>query len=74
MDPDLFLTIGIVLAVLSLPSLLSAWTDGRAPRMGAVMLIVAGALVVAALTQKPGGYGWGDVPRVMLQVLGRYIG
>ena len=41
MDTDLALTVGIVLAVLSVPSLLSAWVDGRAPRLGAIMAIAA---------------------------------
>ena len=49
MDTDLFLTIGVILAVLTLPSLLSAWTDGRAPRMGAIMLMVAAALIIAVV-------------------------
>ncbi|MGA0540627.1 hypothetical protein [Neotabrizicola sp. VNH66] len=73
MDPDLFLTIGVVLAILTIPSLFSAWTDGRAPRMGAIMLIAAAGLVVAAVTKKPGGYAVGDVPHVMMSVVGRYI-
>lgn len=73
MDTDLFLTIGVILAVLTLPSLLAAWTDGRAPRMGAIMLMVAAALIIAAVTQRPGGYAFGDVPHVMLGVLARIV-
>ena len=38
MDTDLVLTLGIVLLVLSVPSLLSAWAESRAPRLGAIML------------------------------------
>lgn len=73
MDTDLFLTIGVILAVLTLPSLLAAWTDGRAPRMGAIMLMVAAALIIAAVTQRPGGYAFADVPHVMLGVLARIV-
>lgn len=73
MDPDLFLTIGVVLAVLTLPSLLAAWTDGRAPRMGAIMLIAAAGLIITAVTQKPGGYSFGNLPHVMMGVVGRYV-
>jgi hypothetical protein len=42
MDTDLALTVGIVLLVLSVPSLLAAWVESRAPRMGAIMAVGAG--------------------------------
>ncbi|MDQ2066372.1 hypothetical protein Q9295_08305 [Xinfangfangia sp. CPCC 101601] len=73
MDPDLFLTIGIVLVVLTIPSLLSAWTEGRPPRMGAVVFFAGAALVALALTQKPGSYSVDEIPKVMLSVVGRYV-
>lgn len=72
MDTDLYLTIGIVLAVLTVPSLLSGWTEGRLSRVGALMLLAASGLIVVALTQKPGGYSFGDIPSIMLNVVGRY--
>lgn len=73
MDTDLFLTIGVVLAILTIPSLLAAWAESRAPRLGAVILIAASVLIVTALTQKPGGYAFADVPGVMVSVVGRYL-
>ncbi len=73
MDTDLFLTIGIVLFVLTIPSLLAAWTEGRAPRFGAIMLLASAGLIVVALTQKPGGYRFGEIPGVMVGVVGRYV-
>lgn len=73
MDTDLLLTIGIVLIVLTLPSLLSAWTEGRPPRIGAIMLIAAAALIVVAITGRPGGYAFNEVPQTMLTVFSRYV-
>jgi formate-dependent nitrite reductase membrane component NrfD len=72
MDTDLFLTVGIVLLILSLPPLLSAWVEGRAPRVGAVMVTVGATMVVAALIVRPGGYGFGDIPDVIVGVLSRW--
>ncbi|MBP9046825.1 MAG: hypothetical protein WAT35_10945 [Tabrizicola sp.] len=69
MDTDLALTVGIVLAVLSVPSLLSAWVDGRAPRLGAIMAIAALGLIVTALVESPGGYAFNQVPSVMLKTV-----
>jgi formate-dependent nitrite reductase membrane component NrfD len=73
MDTDLVLTLGIVLLVLTLPSLLASWVEGRAPRMGAIMLVASLSLIVAAVVYKPGGYAVNDVPEVMVGVLARMI-
>lgn len=73
MDTDLVLTLGVVLIVLSVPSLLSAWTDGRAPRVGGIMLITAIALLAAAMTTRPGGYRFEDMPGVVMGVISRYV-
>jgi hypothetical protein len=73
MDSDLLLTLGIVLIVLTLPSLLSAWTEGRPPRIGAIMLIAATVMIVVAVTGRPGGYAFNEVPHTMLTVFSRFV-
>ncbi len=73
MDTDLFLTIGLLLLILSLPSLLSAWVEGRAPRIGALMVLAGAAMIVTALISRPGGYAFNDVPGVIVGVLSRWF-
>ena len=73
MDTDLVLSIGMVLAVVSLPSLLSAFSEARAPRLSAVSMTVAGGLIIWAFTAKVGGYSLGDLPYVLISVIARYI-
>jgi formate-dependent nitrite reductase membrane component NrfD len=73
MDTDLVLTVGIVLLVLSVPALLSAWAESRAPRMGAIMAIAALGMILAALLVKPGGYAFNQVPGVMIDVVARFF-
>jgi hypothetical protein len=73
MDPDLFLVIGLALAVLTIPSLLAAYSESRAPRAAAIVVLVAGVLIVIALTNKPGGYTIGEIPDVIFRVIGRYV-
>lgn len=70
-DTDLLLTLGIVLLVLSVPPLLAAWAESRAPRIGAVMVVVAIGLIIAALVIKPGGYDFNQVPGIMINVVAR---
>jgi hypothetical protein len=65
MDHDLILVIGIVLCALSIPSLLSAYVEGRAPRSGSIL--------VFALTQNARGYSFAEVPGVFFSVIGRYL-
>ena len=73
MDTDLVLTVGIVLLVLSIPSLLSAWAESRVPRLGAVMVIVACGMILTALQTAPGGYTFESVPGVMISVVSRFF-
>lgn len=72
MNPDLLLTLGIVLFALTIPSLLAAWVDGRAPRVGSIMVVVSLSLVLAAVTIRPGGYAFNEVPDAMMRLVSRY--
>lgn len=70
MDPDVCLIAGLALGLLSLPALLSAISDSRAPRGGGLTLLIAVGLVAYAVTQKPGGYAVEQIPDVFFRVLG----
>ena len=68
-DPDLWLVIGLVLAVLTVPSLVSAWSEGDPPRASAITVLIAGGMMNA-----PGGsYSFSDLPQVITRVIGRYF-
>ena len=73
MDPDLILVIGLVLGIFSIPSILSALSEGHAPRVAAFTIIAGGVMVVWAVQNKPGGYSFTDVPNVFVQVIARYL-
>lgn len=73
MDHDLALVIGLVVAVFSIPALVSAFSERRAPRVAAIAIIVGGGLVAWAVTQKPGGYQIDQIPNVVVKVVARYV-
>ncbi len=73
MDTDLVLTAGIVLLALSLPSLLSAWVDGRLSRLGTMMIFVASGMIGWAVYAQPKDYEFTEIPMVMLGVLSRLV-
>ncbi|TMM52862.1 hypothetical protein [Sulfitobacter sabulilitoris] len=73
MDPDLALVLGIIVAAFSVPSILSAISDGRAPRASALTILIAGGLVLYAIQYTPGGYALEEVPDIFVRVVGRYM-
>lgn len=74
MDPDLALVIGIILAVFSVPSVLSAFSEGRAPRVAAFTIVASGALILWSLSSQPEGYRIQDIPDAFVRVIARYLG
>jgi len=73
MNSDLILVTGIVLAVLSVPSMLSAISDSRPPRVAALVAVLAGGLIVWAVQSRPGGYTLNDIPRAFVRVVAEFL-
>ena len=73
MDSDLLLVVGIVIGLLAIPALLAAFSEDRAPRAGAVAVLVSGVLIVLAVNGKPNGYTLAEVPNAFYHVIGRYV-
>lgn len=73
MDPDLALVLGLIVGAFAIPSILSAITDGRAPRASVLTILIAFALILFALVQKPGGYTLSEIPHAFVTVAGRYL-
>ncbi|WP_224824864.1 hypothetical protein [Cognatishimia sp. MH4019] len=73
MDNDLLFVIGLVLGGFSIPAILSALSDGRAPRVATIVVVLSGVMVVYAISNKPGGYKINEIPEVFVDVVGRYI-
>lgn len=73
MEPDLALVLGLVIAAFSVPSILSALADSRAPRASALTVLIGGGLVLYALQQTPGGYALDSIPDVFVRVVARYM-
>lgn len=73
MQADLFFVIGLVVAVLAIPSIIGAFSDSRPPRAGAIMVMIGGGLIALAIWQKPSGYALGDIPDAFTRVIGHYL-
>jgi len=73
MTPDLSLVLGIVIAGFSVPSILSALADGRAPRASAITILIAGGLILYAIQSQPGGYTLQEIPNVFVRVAAKFV-
>lgn len=73
MPYDIYLTVGVVLLVFAIPSVVSALSDGHAPRVASILLLIGGGLVAWAATQKPGGYALTELPEVFVSVVGQLV-
>ncbi|NBZ88193.1 hypothetical protein [Stagnihabitans tardus] len=73
MDTDLMLVVGSLALVLSIPSLMSAWIEGQVPRIGSILVLIGGVLVVMALTSHGRPYTFAELPDVFLRVFARWM-
>ncbi len=73
MNTDLYLVIGIIVGALAIPSLLAAYAESRAPRAGAIMVLISGVLIAVALTQKPSGYTFAEIPGIFVKVVASFV-
>ena len=73
MDTDLFLIMGLLVTILAVPSVISAFSESRPPRAATVMFLIGGTLIVMALTQGSTRYAVGDLPEVLSRVIARYL-
>lgn len=69
MQSDVFLVAGLLLILVGFPSLLSAFSESRTPRLAMVLFMAGAALVVLAVTGRPGGYAIADIPDAFLRVI-----
>ncbi len=73
MDVDLFYVIGLVISVFSIPPIIGALSEGRAPRVAAIMVLIGGGLIAIAVNERPGAYTLKNTPDVFVRVVGRFI-
>jgi len=73
MDPDIFFVLGIVLSVLSIPAIVSAFSESRAPRVGAIVVLTGVLMIAYAVISRPGAYTFETMPDVFMRVAGMVL-
>ncbi len=73
MDSELLLVTGVVVAIMSIPAVISAFGAGRPPRAATITAVIGGALIVTAIATHPGGFRAQDLPAITARVIDRYL-
>ncbi|MHC9235394.1 hypothetical protein ACX9MO_07075 [Pseudooceanicola sp. 502str34] len=72
-DTDLVVVTGVILLMLSIPSLVAAYADRRPPRAAVFVLLIGAALLGWAFATAPAGYGLAEIPDAFIRVTGRIL-
>lgn len=73
MNNDLILILGIIIGVLAVPSLISAFSSSRPPRTALILFVIGGGMISWAIIQQPNTYSFANLPDVFVRVIGRII-
>lgn len=73
MDTDTVFVMGLFIAIFSVPSMVSAWSDGHVPRVASIVAILGGGMMVWAHSQQVGGYKFDEIPDLIIQVIGKFV-
>lgn len=68
MSSDFALVLGTICFALAFPPLLGAFSSGRPPRTSILLFVVAGGLILWALSRSATGYTITELPQVYLRV------
>ncbi|RYH04256.1 hypothetical protein EU805_02460 [Salipiger sp. IMCC34102] len=69
MSTDMIFVLGLVLGVVSIPAIVSAFADGRTPRAPALIVVIAALMIGYAMREAPGAYSWSTLPDVLTRVV-----
>ena len=69
---DTYFVLGLAILVLAVPAIAGALKRGDVPRVPAIMLLIGGVLVAAAVSAKPESYSITDIPHVVDSVVTRW--
>jgi len=70
---DVALVLGILCLFLMMPAGVSDFAAGRPPRRVAFLFVLGGALVIFAIVKSPTGYRPGELPDVVMRVIGAVL-
>lgn len=74
MTADILFIVGLLCALLAIPAGFTALSDRRMPRVAAILVLLAGGLIIAAVSMNPGAYSAAAVPEVVKRLAEQFSG
>jgi hypothetical protein len=69
MTPEIFLTVGVLLLLPTIPMIFNGLKEGAAPKFAMLMTLISFGLIAVAFSQKPGGYNINEIPGIMISTI-----
>ena len=73
MNTDMIFVVGFIIVVLSIPAIVSAFSDSRTPRVPAIVVLIGGLMIGYAINERPGAYSFETIPEVFVRVIGKVM-
>ncbi|WP_296422730.1 hypothetical protein [Yoonia sp.] len=73
LDIDLIFVLGLIAGAFSIPALVSAFADRRAPKMSVLIMLISAGMIGYAVQQRPEPYELDKLDEVFVSVVGRYL-
>ncbi len=72
MDTDLIFIVGVVICVMAIPAILSAFMDSRAPRAPALIILIGALMIGYTVRERPMAYTIEKTPDVFMRVIASF--
>ncbi len=72
-DSDLFLTLGLFVSLICVPTMMAAWAESHAPRNSVIFFALSIGMVLLAWFTKSGGYDFVGVAKAVVGVFARVL-
>lgn len=69
MNTDLIFIVGVAIAILAIPAIVSAFLDGRTPRAPALVILIGALMIGYAVRERPMAYTFDTIPDVLMRVI-----
>ncbi|MDE0851935.1 hypothetical protein [Yoonia sp.] len=73
MNTDMIFVVGFIIVVLSIPAIVSAFSDSRTPRVPAIVVLIGGLMIGYAMNERPSAYSFETIPEVFVRVIGKVM-
>jgi uncharacterized membrane protein len=73
MNTDMIFVVGFIIVVLSIPAIVSAFSDSRTPRVPSIVVLIGCLMIGYAMNERPRAYSFETISEVFVRVIGKVM-